>query len=84
MRLRDGLAIDEKLALAALVHSPTHVAMVFAQHALQVPRADFVILARRVDALYREHSARNAARFRARLDQRLRERDEPPILWSEP
>jgi hypothetical protein len=74
---------DARLQLAALVYSPGHVARRFGQFALQVPRADFVFLARRAAACYGRHSAQSRQRFEERLNALLRERDEPPILWNE-
>ncbi len=81
--VREAVSIDVQIELVAACHTPAHIARVFAQHALQVPRVDYVRLARQLDARYRAQSARQAARFRSRLDELLRQRDEPPITWAD-
>lgn len=82
MFLSETLPLETRLSLALIAYSPAHVAGCFGRMVGQFyDRESFDGLARAAAALYDKHSARNAARFRGRLDQLLAERDEQPIDW---
>ena len=84
MTLAEALPTETQLSLALIVYSPAHVAGCFGRMVGQFyDRAAFDELARRAAALYTHHSARNAARFRERLDRLLLARAEAPIRWGE-
>ena len=84
MVLADALPIETRLSLALLNRHPSDVAFLFGRFVGQFyDRERFDELARCAAGLYGKYSARNAARFRGRLDRLLEERDERPILWAE-
>ena len=79
----DQLTAATKLELATIVFSPAFVAGHFGAMVGQFyDRAAFDKAARAAYLLYSVHSARQALRFRGRLDAILTQRGEAPIDWS--
>jgi hypothetical protein len=79
----DAISVEQKLLAVGALYSPRYVAMWFGRMVLQFyDREAFDRSARRMHAIYSFDSARNAATFRGRLDQILRDRDERPIRWE--
>lgn len=82
-QLADALPIETQLHLAVLAYSPGEVAVHFARMVGQFSgRQTFDAFACRTRGLYARMDPKLARRFAIVLDERLRQRDEPPVSWG--